>query len=143
MTVHCPHCSTGYLLPDHLVGPRGARVRCPTCEGTFVVLARSAGHGRHDAAPSPPNPASPAQEARRWEEPDAVAASVLEALVATLGDDLVDARRRGRVLSTHGPKIMDAYAEYRRRAGAGAAPDPFRTELERRCGVDLIPRRPG
>ena len=38
MTVHCPHCGTGYLLPDHLLGPRGARVRCPNCRRPFVVL---------------------------------------------------------------------------------------------------------
>jgi len=38
MTVHCPHCLTGYLLPEHLLGGAGARVRCPGCEGVFVVL---------------------------------------------------------------------------------------------------------
>jgi len=38
MTVHCPHCLTGYLLPEHLLGVGGARVRCPGCEGVFVVL---------------------------------------------------------------------------------------------------------
>ena len=38
MTVHCPHCLTGYLLPEHLLGSKGARVRCPGCEGVFVVL---------------------------------------------------------------------------------------------------------
>ena len=38
MTVHCPHCLTGYLLPEHLLGGKGARVRCPGCEGVFVVL---------------------------------------------------------------------------------------------------------
>jgi len=38
MTVHCPHCLTGYLLPEHLLGGKGARVRCPGCQGVFVVL---------------------------------------------------------------------------------------------------------
>src|SRR5262245_59400181 len=37
MTVHCQHCSTRYFLPPHLMGPRGARVRCPECQGTFTV----------------------------------------------------------------------------------------------------------
>ena len=47
MTVHCPHCGTGYLLPDHLLGPRGARVRCPNCRRPFVVL-------REGEEPPPP-----------------------------------------------------------------------------------------
>ncbi|MEK7824511.1 MAG: zinc-ribbon domain-containing protein [Candidatus Eisenbacteria bacterium] len=182
MTVHCPHCSTGYLLPDHLVGPRGARVRCPNCQGAFVVLPESRGDRAGDAlresrsgnvfentgrgaaeaagaagavvmeaepaaadasrssavsVPDPPPAPAPA------EEPAAVAAAVLDALVARLGDALVDARLRGKVLSEHGPAIMDAYQEYRRRAGLGASPDLFRAALKGRCGVDLIPRREG
>ena len=47
MTVHCPHCGTGYLLPEHLLGPRGARVRCPNCRRPFVVL-------REGEEPPPP-----------------------------------------------------------------------------------------
>ena len=145
MTVHCPHCSTGYLLPDHLVGARGARVRCPTCQGAFVVLARG-GNGVGEGAPAAPAPAAAATPApvappRPPEAPDDVAVSIFDSLEASLGDDLADARRGGRVLSTHGPRIMDAYAEYLRRAGAKASPDPFRAELERRCGVALSPRR--
>jgi predicted Zn finger-like uncharacterized protein len=38
MTVQCPHCSTDYLLPDYLLGSRGAKVRCPSCQQTFTVL---------------------------------------------------------------------------------------------------------
>jgi predicted Zn finger-like uncharacterized protein len=49
LTVYCSHCSTGYLLPDHLLGPRGARVRCPKCGKTFVVLRETA--GETEAAP--------------------------------------------------------------------------------------------
>jgi predicted Zn finger-like uncharacterized protein len=37
MTVHCPHCTTGYELPAHLIGPAGARVRCPRCRTSFHV----------------------------------------------------------------------------------------------------------
>jgi hypothetical protein len=80
-------------------------------------------------------PDSPASEA--------LAAAVLDALVARLGDALDDARRRGRVLSEHGPAIMDAYAEYRGRAGVGAAPEPFRAALKEYCGLDLAPRHEG
>jgi predicted Zn finger-like uncharacterized protein len=175
MTVYCPHCSTGYLLPDHLIGPRGARVRCPNCQGAFVVVPVD-GEGRADGArPDFGSGAAPEHtsqglaeasatagpavmeaeraaeasrsaappDARPAEAPAAIAAAVLEALVARLGDALVEARRRGRVLSEHGPEIMDAYAEYRRRAGVGAAPDAFRAALKGCCGVDLIPRREG
>ena len=166
MTVHCPHCSTGYLLPDHLIGPRGSRVRCPSCQGAFVVVPEG-GMDRVDAvrqeagpaeglehtlhgvvgaavtagpAVMEAEPATEASETRPTEGPAAVAAAVLDALVATLGDALVGARHRGRVLSEHGPAIMDAYAEYRRRGGVAAAPGPFRDALKERCGVDLIPR---
>ena len=37
MIIQCTSCSTGYLLPDHLLGPGGARVRCPKCQVTFEV----------------------------------------------------------------------------------------------------------
>ena len=37
MHVTCPYCSTPYELPDHLMGPGGARVRCRTCREQFVV----------------------------------------------------------------------------------------------------------
>lgn len=170
MTVHCPHCSTGYLLPDHLVGPRGARVRCPNCQGAFVVLAGIPGSdgagvfrdaapdqaSEHDrsavAAPSAPDviqAPAPSEAAAATaapepiEAPAAIAGAILDTLVARLGDDLVAAREAGRVLSAHGPSIMDAFAEYRRRAGAGAPPDPFRDALEQRCGVALTRRPPG
>lgn len=39
MTIACPYCTTRYLLPDHLLGPGGARVRCPSCQRSFVVPA--------------------------------------------------------------------------------------------------------
>lgn len=37
MIISCPQCSTGYLLPEHLMGPGGARVRCPRCQHLFDV----------------------------------------------------------------------------------------------------------
>lgn len=54
MTVHCPHCSTDYLLPNHLLGSRGAKVRCPSCQQMFTVL-RVAGSDewRIEASPAP------------------------------------------------------------------------------------------
>jgi predicted Zn finger-like uncharacterized protein len=37
MPVTCPHCSTRYVLPKALLGPGGARVRCPRCREPFSV----------------------------------------------------------------------------------------------------------
>ena len=37
MPVTCPHCSTRYVLPRALLGPGGARVRCPRCREPFSV----------------------------------------------------------------------------------------------------------
>jgi len=37
MQVSCPHCSTRYILPESLLGPLGARVRCPRCRDAFTV----------------------------------------------------------------------------------------------------------
>jgi predicted Zn finger-like uncharacterized protein len=39
MPVTCPHCSTRYVLPQALLGPGGARVRCPRCREPFAVSA--------------------------------------------------------------------------------------------------------
>lgn len=50
MTVHCPHCLTGYLLPEHLLGAGGARVRCPGCEEVFVVLPEGGAVGEAGGA---------------------------------------------------------------------------------------------
>lgn len=53
MNVECPHCSTAYLLPEALLGARGARVRCPRCQGAFVALRDGDGL-RVEAVPVPP-----------------------------------------------------------------------------------------
>jgi predicted Zn finger-like uncharacterized protein len=37
MQVSCPHCATRYVLPESLLGPLGARVRCPRCREAFTV----------------------------------------------------------------------------------------------------------
>lgn len=37
MNVACPHCGARYLLPANLLGPGGARVRCPGCSRSFDV----------------------------------------------------------------------------------------------------------
>jgi predicted Zn finger-like uncharacterized protein len=153
MTVHCPHCLTGYLLPDHLLGDQGARVRCPGCEGVFAVLpetadarpaALDAGVVRADETPASVD-TSPLRadetaapdEVAPTEEPEAVAGSVLDVLADFLGDNLTRSRLRGTVLSDHGPAIMAGWDEYRRRVGASAPAGCFRAALRERCGVDL------
>jgi predicted Zn finger-like uncharacterized protein len=139
MTVHCPHCSTGYLLPDHLMGPRGARVRCPQCKRPFVVLREESGGTitrLDDILPTESDlPAdlgsAPDEEAAR------VAEELLDSLAHQLGRALVQARSRGRVLAEFGPDVMKAFDEYRSRLGERAAPAAFRAALKERWGVDL------
>ena len=138
MTVHCPHCATGYLLPDHLLGPRGARVRCPQCKRPFVVLREEAGGTSTrlddilpaEAEAPAPDPAQQAEAAR-------VAEELLDSLAEELGRALDQARSRGRVLAEFGPDVMRAFDQYRSRLGERAAPAAFRAALKERWGVDL------
>jgi len=53
MTIACPFCTTRYLLPDHLLGPGGARVRCPSCHRSFVVPADAARPEAHEPEVAP------------------------------------------------------------------------------------------
>ena len=123
MTVHCPHCKTGYLLPDHLLGAHGSRVRCPECGETFVVT-------REGAAPeAPPAPLE--------SSPAAVAAEMLDALAAELGPKLTAARERGRVLSDLGPDLLGVWDAYRERLGPQASAEVFRAVLRERWDVTL------
>ena len=138
MTVHCPHCSTGYLLPDHLMGPRGARVRCPQCKRPFVVLREEAGGTitrLEDILPSETD--SVALDTVPDEEASRVAHEVLDSLADQLGSSLAQARSRGRVLAEFGPDVMKAFDEYRSRLGERAAPAAFRAALKERWGIDL------
>jgi predicted Zn finger-like uncharacterized protein len=165
MNVQCPHCSTAYLLPEALLGEKGARVRCPKCQGAFVVL-READGVRVESAPGAaahqgvrgPSPAPPPAPAA--ETPPALAAApatdrslrhvpveaiqaaerVLDELSAQLGERLTAALAEGRALSEFGPTVMDAYADYRRRMGPAASADAFREALRSRWALDLNPR---
>jgi predicted Zn finger-like uncharacterized protein len=138
MTVHCPHCSTGYLLPDHLMGPRGARVRCPQCKRPFVVLREEAGGTitrLDDILPAETD--APTADGPPDEEASRVAQELLDSLAHQLGSSLAQARSRGRVLAEFGPDVMKAFDEYRSRLGERAAPAAFRAALKERWGVDL------
>jgi predicted Zn finger-like uncharacterized protein len=145
MTVHCPHCSTAYLLPDHLLGPRGARVRCPKCAGAFVVLAEGSAAPVTDDSERVPTVEVPASAAHgvpaesESSEASRVAAEVLDELATRLGDRLHFARASNKVLSEFGPAMMDAYQEYRRRLGPRASAAVFRDMLRERWEVDLGP----
>jgi predicted Zn finger-like uncharacterized protein len=152
MTVHCPHCLTGYLLPERLLGAGGARVRCPGCQGVFVVLPEGestvepAGDEGSvlpeatsdvDSEPMSAPVAAVSTADAPASEPTQVAASVLGVLADFLGDALTHSRSRGTVLSDHGPAIIAVWDEYRRRAGEDAPPAIFRAALRDHCGVDL------
>jgi predicted Zn finger-like uncharacterized protein len=155
MTVHCPHCLTGYELPAHLMGAQGARVRCPGCQGVFVVLPEGrerpeAPGPQSEALPEPrADQASASAEAARTGpsspvyEPAVVACAVIDVMVDFLGEALNRARARGTVLSEHGPAIVAVWEEYRRRAGAEAPAAEFRAALRDRVGIDLTPRAGG
>lgn len=184
MNVQCPHCSTAYLLPEALLGAKGARVRCPKCQGAFVALrdgdglrieaapvTPSAAHasGSTEAAgpapvaseapapvssattPTPPPPSAQTSESPEASTPSRplrhvpvesiqAAERVLDELSAKLGEPLTAALAEGRALSEFGPTVMDAYADYRKRMGAGASAEAFREALRSRWSLDLTPR---
>jgi predicted Zn finger-like uncharacterized protein len=131
LTIRCPQCRTSYLLPRPLLGPSGARVKCPECGMGFVVTSREAAA----AGPAPAPPAAAAAPA----DAGAVANELLEGLERRWGARLGEARARGRLLAELGPDLMGAFDEYRRRLGAGADGQVFRRVLRARLGVALDP----
>ena len=157
--IACPNCSTGYLLPEHLVGPGGARVRCPRCQHLFAVdvdgLPRVPVASAAEPAPpealletserppvAVPGPAGavPAVEPEPARAaPLAVARDVLEQLATHEGEAIERARTERRLFAEFGPALMVAYETYRRRAGEGADAGAFREALRERWGVDLVP----
>src|SRR5262245_52492686 len=123
LPVQCPSCSARYLLPPSLLGESGASVRCPTCAAEFVVDAS----GRLVAPEA-------TEDGLR-----AVARGVFDELAAKLGPGLEAAARERRLFADHGPELMEAWDEFRRRAGVRAPSHPFRDELRDRFGVELFP----
>lgn len=120
LPVECPVCSTRYLLPPSLLGEAGANVRCPSCAHEFTVDAGGTVIGA-------------TAEIRR------VAKMVFDELVARVGTGLADSARDKRLFADHGPELLEAWDEFRRRAGPHAPSLPFRDELRTRFGVDLFP----
>ena len=123
LPVQCPACSARYLLPATLLGEAGASVRCPTCTHEFTVDAQGAVVTR-----------GPAGNDLRG-----VARTVFDELSARVGPALETAARERRLFAEHGPELMQAWDEFRRRAGVHAPSRPFRDELRDRFGVELFP----
>jgi predicted Zn finger-like uncharacterized protein len=140
MTVQCPHCQTRYLLPDHLLGPRGARVRCPGCGQRFDVARGPEGSDLVATATAETltSEAATAEPVGNDDEATQVARTVLRGLAERLGERLSTARTSGRVLAEFGPELMSAWDAYREQLGDGAPARPFRSELRTTWGVDLI-----
>jgi len=134
--IHCPSCHAGYLLPGHLLGSQGARVTCPACghafsverDGLVIADAESA------AARRAPGPEPAATDGER-----VIARDVLDALALRLGPAIEAAARDGALFGRHGPDLLAAYDEYRRRAGERVGLQAFRDELHHRWRVDLFP----
>lgn len=120
LPVECPSCTTRYLLPPSLLGEAGANVRCPSCGREFTVDAAGVVIGAAD-------------------EIRDLARGVFDELVARVGPGLEQAARERRLFAEHGPALLEAWDEFRRRAGAHAPSVPFRDELRARFGVELFP----
>lgn len=123
LPVQCPACSARYLLPPSLLGEAGASVRCPSCANEFTV--------------DPAGSIVPGRAA--GDDLRGVARGVFDELSAKVGPALETAAREHRLFAEHGPALMQAWDEFRRRAGAHAPSSPFRDELRDRFGVDLSP----
>lgn len=139
MNVACPHCQRRYRLPETLMGPAGARVRCPGCAGAFEVGADGAVTTGAPAG-SVPAAAATAAPVAADDSPAGLARRVLEELEREPDRDLAAAAREGRLFSRHGPRLLEAFEAWRRAAGRAADAAAFRDELARRAGLDLSPR---
>jgi len=156
MKVRCPDCASRYELPERLLGPAGAQVRCPRCRGLFAVgrdgtvspVARSPGAsqggGTARAAEDPPvlhpgevEPDLGAAPDRGVASPDAVARSLVDELAAHAGDAPREAFAHGKLFSEWGPALAALHEEYRRRAGEDASAAPLRAALLERWGIEL------
>jgi predicted Zn finger-like uncharacterized protein len=145
MNVGCPHCQTRYELPETLLGPGGARVRCPKCAQSFLVGPDGGISALMTAAPpltadeTVAAPAVPAAGGAEDAAPADVARRVLERLALTHGTGIEAAIANGRLFSEYGQRLIEAYDEYRRAVGRRTDAAPFRDALRERWGIDLTP----
>lgn len=119
MIVQCPECSSRYLLAESLMGPAGARVRCPACRASFEVRRIESARG----VESPATASDPALEA---------AIARLEAQVPRI----LSAQERGVLFSEAGELLHAAFAAYRDGSRDASAVE-FREALQRRWGIEL------
>lgn len=90
MHVTCPHCTTRYVLPESLLGPLGARVRCPRCREPFAVTPGGEVSTIDESATETASPAEPMSAAASRPGPPPLptsaawtAASATDAALAT------------------------------------------------------------
>lgn len=121
LPVQCPACATRYLLPPTLLGEAGASVRCPSCAHEFAVDETGNVVGTEPG------------------DLRDLARGVIDELRARVGPALETAARERRLFAEHGPALLEAWDEFRRRAGSQAGSQPFRDELRDRFGVELFP----
>lgn len=91
---------------------------------------------RVPADESPSSAAAPPSSAHA--EARAVAREVLDALAARLGDEVAAAARERRLFRDHGRELLEAFDDYRQRAGRQADAVAFREELLRRWRIELF-----
>ena len=160
MNVRCPHCGSRYELPEHLMGPAGAQVRCPDCRGVFGVGRDGKVHGPGRASSPAPTPASEPRDpdpipvdapagapalgaapapapVRARSSPETVARTLVSELALRAGEAPRQAFARGTLFSEWGPALAELYGEYRRRVDAAASGAPLRAALLERWGIEL------
>lgn len=113
LIVRCAECDSSYRLPVVLLGERGGRVRCRACGARFDVLWDP-----------------------RLEDARRIAEAVVERLAPHV-PRLASAQDRGRLFADAGEPLLDAFADYRRRAGDEAPAAPFREALRARWGIEV------
>ncbi len=145
-TIGCPSCKREYLLPQSLMGMRGARVRCPVCSKRFdvdadgqVCEAAEESTPQEIATTAPLERSLGGTQTAATSPAEAHARAALDALVAKVGPGLFEAASQQRLFREHGPALLEAFDDYRRRAGSGAPPEAFGAELRERFGIDLLP----
>ena len=113
LPIRCPACDAGYLLPTHLLGEQGARVRCPACQHGFAVSREGA--LLSDRAEAGATPATHATVTATSNAPRDIAADLLVALEAREPGAMQHAASEGRLFALHGPELLDAYDQFRKR----------------------------
>jgi vancomycin resistance protein YoaR len=109
-------------------------VTCPRCHESFEVDAGGVlAPARADKARS----RALAQQPDAQADERSVAREVLDDLAVRLGEQLAAAAREARLFRDYGRELLEAFDDYRLRAGQQAGAEAFREELRRRWRVEL------